>query len=147
MSHTDLNYHLIFSTKERRPQIPAELMPKVSEYIGGIIRNLGGSMAAANGAQDHLHIAATLSQKLAIMDVLQEIKRSSSAWVHNTVGDRAFGWQDGYAAFSVSHSLMPRVIAYIQRQAQHHRKQSFQEELIEFLKLHEIEYDQRYIFA
>jgi REP element-mobilizing transposase RayT len=147
MSHIDLNYHFIFSTKDRRPQIGADLMPQLREYIGGIIRNLGGSMAAANGPQDHIHIAAALSQKLTIMDVLQDIKQSSSAWVHQTVGDRHFRWQDGYAAFTVSHSVMPQVIAYIQKQVEHHREQTFQEELIGFLKRHEVEYDERYIFA
>ena len=147
MSYIDLNYHLIFSTKDRRRVIDIDLMPKLREYIGGIIRNLGGRMQAANGPEDHIHIAAILSQKLALMDVLKEIKQSSSKWVHQTIGQRDFAWQDGYAAFSVSHSVMSKVIAYIQRQVEHHKKQTFQEELIEFLKRHEVEYDERYIFA
>jgi putative transposase len=146
MSQTDLNYHLVFSTKNRRRIIGPDLMPQLREYIGGIIRNLGGRMQAANGPEDHIHIAAVLSQKLALMDVLQEIKQSSSRWIHRTVGQRDFAWQDGYAAFTVSHSVLPKVIAYIQGQVKHHKKKTFQEELIEFLKKHEVEYDERYIF-
>ncbi|HUT59211.1 MAG TPA: IS200/IS605 family transposase [Phycisphaerae bacterium] len=147
MSYIDLNYHMIFSTKHRRPVIGPEFMPRLREYIGGILRNLGGSMLAANGPADHIHIAARLDQKAATMDVLKEIKGSSSQWIHETVGQSDFAWQDGYAAFTVSHSGVAQVVAYIQRQLEHHRKQNFQEELIEFLRRHEIEYDERYIWS
>ena len=147
MSYIDLNYHMIFSTKNRRPVIGSELMPRLREYVGGILRNLGGSMLAANGPADHIHITARLDQKTAPMDVLKEVKGSSSQWIHESVGQSDFAWQDGYAAFTVSHSGVAQVVAYIQRQVEHHKKQTFQEELIEFLQRHEIDYDERYIWS
>jgi len=147
MSYINLNYHLVFSTKDRRRVIGIDLMPRLREYVGGIIRDLCGRMLAANGPEDHIHIAAILDQKNALMEVLKQVKASSSEWVHSTVGQRDFAWQDGYAAFSVSHSVMPRVIAYIGRQVEHHKEQTFQEELIEFLRRHEVQYDERYIWA
>jgi REP element-mobilizing transposase RayT len=147
MSYINLNYHLIFSTKDRRPLIGADLMPRLREYIGGIIRGLGGRMLIANGAPDHIHIATSLDQKTALMEVLKQVKAGSSEWVHQEIRQADFAWQDGYSAFTVSHSAMPQVVAYIQGQAEHHKKRSFQEELIEFLKRHEVKYDERYIFA
>ena len=147
MSYTSMNYHIVFSTKDRQPWIEGELAARLPKYIGGIIRELEGCVLAANGPADHIHIAARLDQKAATMDVLKEIKGSSSQWIHETVGQSDFAWQDGYAAFTVSHSGVAQVVAYIQRQLEHHRKQTFQEELIEFLRRHEIEYDERYIWS
>lgn len=105
-------------------------------------------MLAANGPEDHLHVATTLDQKTAIMEVLKEVKGSSSEWIHNTFSDMSeFQWQDGYAAFSVSHSIMPSVVAYVHKQQEHHRKMSFRQELIRLFKLHGIQYDERYLPA
>ena len=147
MSYTNLNYHLIFSTKGRRPVIGPDLMPRLREYIGGIIRNLGGQMLTANGPQDHIHIATILNQKMAMMDILKEIKGDSSRWVHQTIGQRDFAWQDGYAGFTVSHSVMPKVVAYVHGQVEHHKKQTFKEEFIEFLDRHGVKYDPKYVWA
>ena len=127
--------------------IAPERMPRLGEYVGGIIRELGGQMLAANGPADHMHIVTILNQKLALMDVLKTIKANSSGWVHETFPDmQDFAWQDGYAAFTVSHSATEQVVEYVRRQAEHHRKMSFQEELIELLKRHGVEYDERYIW-
>ena len=146
MSYTQLNYHLVFSTKDRRPWLGPEVMPRLREYLGGIIRNLGGQMVAANGPADHVHLATILNQKRPLMDILQELKQSSSKWIHQEFPDlRAFAWQDGYAAFTVSHSGMPQVVEYIAQQVPHHRRQTFVEELIALLERHGVQYDERYI--
>jgi len=146
MSYTQLNYHLVFSTKDRRPWLGPEVMPRLREYLGGIIRNLGGQMLAANGPGDHVHLATILNQKRPLMDVLQELKQSSSKWIHQEFPDlRAFAWQDGYAAFTVSHSGMPQVVEYIAQQVPHHHRQTFVEELIALLERHGVQYDERYI--
>jgi REP element-mobilizing transposase RayT len=147
MSYTCLQSHIIFSTKDRRPHLRPEELRRVCEYIGGIIRELGGSMKAANGAAEHVHVAARAPARIAMPDLVRTIKANSSAWIHKTFPDlRAFGWQDQYAAFSVSPSVMPQVVTYIRTQDEHHRKLTFQEEFIGFLKAHEIEYDERYIW-
>jgi REP element-mobilizing transposase RayT len=147
MSHTNLNYHLIFSTKDRRPMIRPDLMPRLREYVGGIIRDLGGQMLAANGPADHFHIATILDQNVALSDVMRQIKGGSSQWMHRTIGQSDFAWQDGYAAFTISHSIVPTVVEYAMRQMAHHQKQTFQEEFVEFLKRHEVKYDARYIWT
>jgi REP element-mobilizing transposase RayT len=80
------------------------------------------------------------------MEVLQELKQSSSKWIHQEFPDlRAFAWQDGYAAFTVSHSGMPQVVEYIAQQVPHHHRQTFVEELIALLERHGVQYDERYI--
>jgi REP element-mobilizing transposase RayT len=138
---------LVFSTKDRRPLIPADRMPRLREYFGGIIRELGGRMFTANGPEDHIHIATILTQKLAVMEVLRIIKANSSKWIHETFSDMAsFAWQDQYAGFTFAQSGTAQVVAYIDRQIEHHRKVTFQEELIALLEKHEIPYDPKYIW-
>jgi putative transposase len=148
MSYTNLNYHLVFSTKQRRPLIGPDVMPRLREYVGGIIRNMGGQMLSANGVADHLHVATVLNQKFALMDVLKEIKGSSSEWIHQTFpAMRDFAWQEGYAAFTVSHSIVPAVMAYVASQVDHHKASTFEEEFVQFLNRHGIKFDPRYVFA
>ena len=97
---------------------------------------------------DHLHLAAIVAPTIAISEFLKKIKGGSSRWIHDSNPDLApFAWQEGYAAFSVSPSVLPSVKAYIEGQAEHHAKMTFQEEFIALLKKHEVEYDERYIWA
>jgi len=147
MSYISLKYHLVFSTKDRRPLITPEVLPRLTQYIGGIVRELGGQMLAGNGPPDHFHIATILDQKRALMDVLSAVKANSSGWIHRTfpqLGD--FDWQDGYAAFTVSQSGIAQVVRYVEGQQEHHKKMTFQEELVALLKKHEIPFDERYIW-
>jgi len=147
MSYTSLKYHIIFSTKERRPLLSANIKPRLVKYIGGIIRKLNGKLLEADGPEDHLHIAAGIHPQTGIADLIRDIKANSSGWIHDTFRQLwDFRWQDGYAAFSVSHSVVPKVIAYIRKQVQHHKTTTFQEELIALLKKHEIDFDERYIW-
>ena len=146
MSYTSLAYHIIFATKERRPQVTDELRPRLCQYVGGIIRDEGGQMLEANGPVDHLHVAAIVPPKIAISDLLRVLKAGSSRWVHDTFPDaRAFGWQEGYSAFTVSRSGIPPLLAYIRNQQEHHKTVTFREELIALLERHGIEYDERYL--
>lgn len=149
MSHTYslLLYHIVFSTKERRPTITPALEADLHAYLGGIVREIGGRPLAVGGVADHVHLLAQLPPRIAPADAARVIKTNSSKWVHEQKNDPRFQWQDGYAAFSVSESGRDRVIRYIQGQADHHRKQTFQEELIELLERHKIEYDPRYFWA
>jgi len=148
MSYTNLQYHIAFSTKERRPYLQPDTLSRTCEYIGGIIREQGGKMLAANGTVDHVHIAAVGNPTLAVSDFLRTIKTNSSSWIHQTFPDlRDFRWQDGYAAFSVSASAMQSILSYVRRQTEHHKKMTFMEELVALLDKHGIEYDKQYLLA
>jgi REP element-mobilizing transposase RayT len=149
MAHTFTNLltHVIFSTKDRLPCIKADLKPKLLAYIGGIVREVRGKAYSIDGTSDHVHMLVSLPPSLALSDAVRTIKANTSGWVHDLgMSHRTFGWQTGYGAFSVSKSNASDVIKYIQTQEEHHRKISFQEEFIAFLRRHGIEYDERYIW-
>ena len=102
---------------------------------------------AIGGVEDHVHVLLSLPSTMAIAKAMQLIKGASSKWVHDTLPEhRGFGWQEGYGAFSLGISQVNRTVAYIESQAEHHRKQTFQEEFLAFLKKHNIQYDERYIW-
>ena len=146
-SFGSLHFHLVFSTKNREPMIDAEFQGRLYEYIGGILRAEKSVLLAAGGMPDHVHLLVSLSRELSIADTLRLVKANSSKWVHETFRDRgAFAWQTGYGAFSVSFSNLPDVKSYIARQAEHHRVRTFQDEFREFLRRHELEWDERYVW-
>ena len=146
-TYTNLLVHVIFSTKDRVPLLDAELKPRLFPYMGGIVHELGGTALLINGPGDHVHMLLLLPAKGNVSEFAGKVKANSSGWVHREFpGKWAFAWQGGYAAFTVSHSQKQSVLDYIANQEEHHRKLSFQKELIAFLKKHEIQYDERYIF-
>ncbi len=145
-SFTNLLYHIIFSTKNRRPIITIDHQPRLYEYIGGIVRGVGGISLGINGMEDHVHLVAKLRPDLALSDVLRELKSNATGWMHEVFPRlRDFSWQRGYAAFTVSQSNLKHVQLYLANQKEHHRKVSFRDEFINFLKVNDIEYDERYI--
>lgn len=124
-----------------------DLQTRLFQYIGGIARENGMMLIAAGGIADHVHLMISLSRTISISKAMQLIKGGSSKWIHDTFAEhRTFEWQEGYGAFSVSRSNRGEVIAYINNQPEHHKKQDFKTEFISFLKVHEIEYDERYVF-
>lgn len=148
MSYTCLYYHIVFSTKQRRPFLTEEKIQALAAYMGGILRNLKGCLLEANGMPEHLHLAISIHQDYSLSEAVQKIKGSSSRWIHQTHPDlRDFQWQEGYSAFTVSCSALDKVIAYIRGQAEHHRKITFEEELLSLLKKHKIQYDPEYVFG
>jgi len=129
------------------PTLEPDLKERLFPYMGGIFRELGATPLLINGPIDHVHILTVLPAKLAVAEVVNKVKANSSGWVHKTFPTRrTFVWQIGYAAFGVSASQKPGVLEYIGGQEEHHRKISFKEEFISFLKKHEIEYDERYLW-
>jgi REP-associated tyrosine transposase len=149
MAHTFANLlaHVIFSTKDREHLIAPNLKPDLLAYLGGIVRELGGNVIAANSMPDHVHILLCLPPSVAVAEALRVMKTNSSRWVHqNGSRHRGFGWQTGYGAFSVSQSNAASVVKYIREQEKHHRLVTFQEEFISFLKKNGVRYDERYIW-
>ena len=146
-TYTNLMYHCIFSTKRRRSVLSCEVTERLVEYVGGVVRNRGGKLLAMDGPGDHVHLLASFAASGCVSDHLRDIKAGSSGWIHKTFPQIAgFGWQEGYAAFSVSKSQAPRIVNCIERQRQHHQELSFHEELIAILDRHGIDYDPKYIF-
>ncbi len=149
MAHTFTNLlaHIVFSTKEQHPLITPDVKNRLHPYMGGIIREMKGTALIINGIEDHVHILSLMPTTIALSDFMRELKANSSSWVKQTFPTHHdFAWQTGYSAFSVSKSATEDVRAYIARQEEHHRRISFKEELIAFLKKHEIEYDERFVF-
>jgi putative transposase len=127
--------HAIWATKNRESLIHQNLEQKLFQYISEQLREQGCPVRIINGMPDHVHCLFLLSPKKSIMDVIKQIKGSSSHFVNqNNLIPEKFAWQTGYAAFSVSESVVERVFQYIKNQKQHHQKRSFQQEYEEFLK-------------
>jgi len=129
-TYTSLLYHLVFSTKDRIPLIEAGFREELYSYLGGIIRGEGGVLMEIGGMSDHLHLLVRLKPSIALADLLRCTKANSSKWVNEEKRRmRKFGWQDGYAAFTVSKSQVSRVTRYIANQQTHHAKTDFKQEL------------------
>ena len=139
-----LHYHVVFSTKERRPLLRKEWRERLHAYLGGIARNQEGVAEAIGGVENHVHLLLELKTTHRISDVMRDLKKDSSNWVANNF-DRKFAWQEGYAIFSVSASNVEAVRAYIGRQEDHHKKSSFSDELKVLLEKHGVTYDAKYL--
>ncbi len=147
-SYSHIAVHTIFSTKDRLPTITADIASDLHAYIGGIVRELGGVALIVNGMPDHVHALVRLPANLSVSDGMRVVKANSPRWMHQKwPAKRKFAWQTGFAAFSVSASNLDSVRRYIEGQEQHHRRLSFQDELIGFLRKHGIAYDERYLWA
>jgi REP element-mobilizing transposase RayT len=145
-SYTNLVYHIVFSTKDRRPLITPEYEVRLYDYLGGTIRKLGGISLELNGTEDHVHVLAKLRPDCALSDVLRDLKANATGWMHDVFPTlKNFSWQRGYGAFTVSQSHVEAVRRYIAQQKEHHRKISFRDEFIQFLRENGIEYDERFI--
>lgn len=146
-TYTCLHYHVIFSTKLRERWISPEMEQRLWSYLGGIAGENKMTPLKIGGVEDHVHLVLGVHPTVAISQALKLLKTGSSNWIHNTFpGMKGFGWQDGYAAFAVSKSLLPDVIAYVAGQREHHKTKSFREEYLAFLRKHGIDCDERYVF-
>jgi REP element-mobilizing transposase RayT len=147
-SYTNLIYHIVFSTKDRKPLINSDRQERPYEYIGGIIRGLGGICLAINGISNHFHVLAKLRPDKALSDVLRDLKSNSSGWMHEIFPDaKDFLWQNGYGALTVSASQVEIVKRYIANQQLHHSRTSFEDEFVGLLQKHEIEFDRKYLWS
>lgn len=139
--------HLIFHIKTTSPIIRDNELERMHSYIGQLVNTTGCSVIQVGGVGDHIHILFLLSKNECISHVVEEVKRNSSRWV-KSIGSHyeKFEWQNGYGAFSVSQSVVDRTLQYIKDQREHHMKQTFREEYMDFLKLYGIEYNKEYVF-
>jgi putative transposase len=144
-THTHLLYHLIFATKNREPLILDAWRARLHEYLGGTVAGLDGTPQGVGGMADHVHLLVGLKPTHCLSDFMRELKKASSLWVKEEVGGAEFAWQEGYAAFTVSASARDSVRGYIARQEEHHRRKTFREELVEFLRKSGVAYDERYL--
>jgi putative transposase len=137
--------HYIFSTKERRNTIPAELQEPLWAYLVGIANHLKIKSLAIGGTENHVHLLLGLPQTMTVAEAVQKLKANSSRWLREQGVD--FQWQEGYGAFSVSPSLIEAVQHYIRNQKEHHHKRSFEEEFRAILDKNGVAYDEEKLFA
>jgi REP element-mobilizing transposase RayT len=147
-TYTSLHYHIVFSTKNREPWITRDIEDRVWKLVGGIARKHDMTALRVGGIEDHLHSLITAPPKYAPCDIARILKGESSKWIHEKFpAKRLFSWQDGYGAFSVSKSEIPDLLKYIENQREHHKKRTFQEEYLDFLRAYQIRYDERYLWG
>jgi putative transposase len=146
-TYTQLHIHFVFAVKYRKAVITNEWEDRLHKYITGIMQGNGHKMLAINSAEDHIHIFIGLNPKQSISEIMRLVKGDSSEFVNKEkFTKRKFQWQEGYGAFSNSHSQIDAVVKYILNQKTHHAKTSFKEEYLKILKDNNIEYDEKYIF-
>ena len=145
-TYLSLHYHIVFSTKDRQSFIASDWRDRLHEYMGGTVRGLGGVPEAVGGVDDHVHLLVGLRATHTLADFVRDLKRADTAWVRDEIREPTFAWQEGYGAFTVSPTARKAVTGYIQNQAVHHGRQSFQEESVELLDKAEIEYDPKYLW-
>jgi putative transposase len=144
-SHICLNVHLVFSTKDRLPQIKPDWQDRLHAYLGGTVKGLDAVPLAIGGIYDHVHLLVSLKSKHRLDYFLRELKADSSGWVHKEL-TKEFQWQVGYGAFSVSPNAINGVKNYIANQAEHHKVKTFETEYLELLEASGIEFDEKYLW-
>ena len=147
-TYTQIYVYVVFAVSARACVIQPRHKEELQKYITGIINRRGQKLIAISCMPDHAHILIGLKPDQAPSDLIGRIKSGSTNHINEQrwFGCR-FSWQEGFGAFSVSHSHLSAVINYIQGQENHHRRKSFQQECVEFLHRHHIAYDQRYVFT
>jgi REP element-mobilizing transposase RayT len=138
--------HVVFAVKGRQSLIHRDWEEHVFRYITGIIQNKEQKMITINGMPDHIHLLMGMKPSCCLSDLVREVKKSSNEFIRGNRYCTNFYWQEGFGAFSYSHSQLDNVIGYIMRQKEHHKKQSFKEEYLELLKRFDVKYEDRYLF-
>lgn len=138
---------VVFAVQNREAMISTSWEEELYKYITGIVRNKGQKMLAINGMPDHIHLFIGMKPSCCLSDLVREIKKSSNEFIAEKKFSKfKFNWQEGFGAFSYSHSHIDSVVKYIMGQKEHHKKQTFREEYLDFLKKFEIEFKDEYLF-
>ena len=146
-TYTQIHIHAVFSVQNRISLIQKKWQDRLYQYMIAIIQNHGHKVLSIGGMPDHIHILFGFRPAQSLSDLIQNVKRDSSAWVNKEkLAVRRFSWQEGYGAFSYSKSQIPRVAKYIENQEKHHTNRSFLEEYKKILIDFGLEYNEKYIF-
>lgn len=146
-TYSQLNIHCVFAVKGRENLITSNFRDNLHRYMSGILKNDDSFPLAVNGWKDHVHVFFELPVTMSVSKQMQMLKSSSSKWINdNKLVQGKFSWQEGYGAFSYSHSQRDNVIKYIINQEQHHKTHTFKDEYLELLKKFNIEFDGKYLF-
>ena len=146
-TYSQIYIHFVFAVQSRDALIDAQWRESLYQYIGGIVRKRNQHAVAIGGIHDHVHLLVSMNPTISPSDLIADVKRTTSKWInenHLVLG--RFAWQEGFGAFSYAKSQIDNVIRYIQNQEEHHRKITFREEYIDFLKAFGVEFDEKYIF-
>ncbi len=147
-TYSQVYYHIVFSTKNRVDWIRPEIEDRVWAYFGGIARKHKMTAIQIGGIDNHVHGLIGSPPVYSPSHVAKYLKGDSSKWIHEKFHEMSdFAWQDGYGVFTVSKSEVDRVVRYIKNQREHHGKQTFEDEYVSLLRLHGIEYDERFLFG
>ncbi len=138
--------HVVFSTHCRLPQIATQWRPRLHGLLGHILLDQDSRALEIGGVVDHVHILLALRPAHCLSELMRGLKRDSSRWVHETIGLRSFAWQEGYSYFGVSSAGVEDLRRYIREQEEHHRKRTFQEELIALFDANGVEYEEKYLW-
>jgi putative transposase len=147
-SLSQIYLHIVFSTKNRVPFLrDRTLRDRIHAYLAGTCRNLHSPSLVVGGVEDHVHLLLRLAKDLTVSILVRELKRESSKWIKGLAPDLStFYWQQGYGAFSISPSHVEPLKKYIAAQEDHHRRETFQDEVRRLLKKYGVEYDERYVW-
>ena len=146
-TYSQIYIQVVFAVRGRQNLLHKEWRDDVFKYMSGIIKNKGQKPIIVNGVSDHVHVFVGLKPSMALSDLVRDVKNNSTNFINDHAWIRGkFSWQEGYGAFSYSHSQIENVYNYILNQDKHHHKQTFQEEYVDFLEKFEIEHDVKYLF-
>jgi len=146
-TYTKINIHAIFAVKHRQALIPKSFAPELYQYMAGIIKNEKQFPILINGMPDHVHLAFSMKPSISVSDLIRVVKTNSSKWINDQgVLNHEFAWQRGFGAFSYGQSQMGDLIRYIENQENHHKRRTFKEEYLGFLKAFQVEYKEEYLF-
>lgn len=146
-TYTQLYFHIVFAVKGRNNYISEQWKDELYKYISGIIANKDQKLMIVNGMPNHIHLLIGTKPNCNLSDLIRDIKANSSKWINEKkFTNFHFEWQTGFGAFTVSQSGVPKAIEYIKNQEEHHRKKTFKEEYVEFLKAYQIDFKDEYLF-
>jgi putative transposase len=145
---TQLYVQIVFAVKNRDTVLDHNIRKRIFEYMGGIVNKMKHKTIIINGVSDHVHVFFGLNPVISISETVHEIKRGSSLFINSEkLCKYKFTWQEGYGAFTYSHSQIEDIYLYIKNQEEHHAKRTFKEEYLQFLNKYEIDYDERFLFT
>lgn len=146
-TYTQLYFHIVFAVKGRKNLISTDWKDELYKYITGVVTNKNQKLMIINGMPDHIHLLIGTKPDCMLSDLVRDIKANSSKWINEKKFITGkFEWQTGFGAFTLGQSQIPRIVNYIKNQEEHHKKKTFKNEYIAFLKAYEIEFKNEYLF-